>query len=339
MPITPVVRDASAGISPAPTYWYYRGLCAGPSRYVASVRRQVGGTFYSYLMSSPDGETWTDRLNISAYSAVLQVFYLNGLYFAVTEGSSQYWTSTDGDSWTLRSFGSQFSALYLGRRNMCYGASKYVAVKDNTNVISSVSGTGTWVVAATVSQTGPIAFGNGVFVMIEDFTGNGYKTSSNATSWTDRTLPSDFGWVYEVNFLNGRFIVIGEDSVTGRLLSATSTDGISWTLGTVISESGGANNCIVAYGGGVFALTIRNSSPHTDYVLVSPDGLTWEVVDITSYVDGTLLHGAWNQAWTVCLNNQFLTGWQGVKLLQYGYSPPPTQFWDAFVSTAETIGA
>lgn len=71
-----------------------------------------------------------------------------------------------------------------------------------------------------------IGFGNGIFLIGPRTTGTNYFTSSNGTSWTERSAPGSIepgGWA-------GAYFVY---FVFGTTTFYKSSDGISWTSGTV----------------------------------------------------------------------------------------------------------
>jgi hypothetical protein len=81
--------------------------------------------------------------------------------------------------------------------------------------------------AGSSNVLGPyIGFGNGIFLIGPRTTGLNYFTSSNGTSWTERTAPGSIepgGWA-------GAYFVY---FVFGTTTFYKTSDGISWTSGTV----------------------------------------------------------------------------------------------------------
>lgn len=115
-------------------------------------------------------------------------------------------------------------------------------ISDNAKilVVGEESGYSQDVLSSTTSQTDitilnntvtpidldlkKIAYGNGIYVGIDTTAAStSYRTSTNGTSWTTRTLPLNKKW-NNVQYVNDRFIIVGDSFV-----ALTSTNGITWT--------------------------------------------------------------------------------------------------------------
>ncbi len=94
-----------------------------------------------------------------------------------------------------------------------------------------------------------------------------YWTVSGA-SWTATTLPSQERWT-SVVYGNNRFVAVASTNMR----SAASTDGVTWTLGTLPSTGYGWLS--VAYGNGVFVTVAQDDSVNVNAIATSTDGLNW----------------------------------------------------------------
>lgn len=144
----------------------------------------------AYIVTSPDGVTWTERSN-PKNRALNSVAYGNGLFVAVgdADGTDAYiLTSTNGTSWTERGNPKNFRL-----NSVVYGNSLFVAVGDD-------DGADAYIV-----------------------------TSTDGVAWTERSNPKNFE-LFGVGFGNNIFTAVGNDDrfdVDAYVLS--STDGITWT--------------------------------------------------------------------------------------------------------------
>lgn len=151
------------------------------------------------------------------------------------------------------------------------------------------------------TNVGPVAFGNGTFVVLTQF--GGVFTSADGASWTARESGlTDGRNLLQLGFGGGRFVATGTQGAAltsidgivwrtaassttealrhlafgnGRWLAATSagqiyssTDGETWTLRAIIPDSISQ----LAFGAGLF---VAASSTTVGTVLTSPDGETW----------------------------------------------------------------
>lgn len=122
-----------------------------------------------------------------------------------------------------------------------------------------------------------VAFGNGVFVAVSSQSAKGKSAavSSDGMTWTAYNMSGDTKDEYEhdtIAFGNGVFVALPlHRSLDGKpRFASRSIDGVKW-------ESAAFEDCELpsgqplCYGNGVFVCCLL----HVDYLLVSPDGLTW----------------------------------------------------------------
>ena len=155
----------------------------------------------------------------------------------------------------------------------------------------------TWSQSATQFPTGlggltpSVAFGQGVFVAagVKPATDGAISvyTSTDGSNWTERSITlTGFTLlgVGKVRFVNERFIVFGSGWSGGfpRGYTATSTDGITWTVN---ANSGAINALNFAGGNGTYVITAGTSmATSTDH------GATWTS---TSAPGGGTFNAGW----------------------------------------------
>ena len=245
----------------------YYGIAYGDGKFVVlrSDRPTAG------VMTSTDGINWTNRTTPDGryYDDVV---YGNGLFVAITRGSSQaVMTSPDGISWTLRSTPAPVPSLW---NSVTYGNGMYVVVGDYGNTMYSSDGVN-WALGNIPDAFGSwtdVAYGNGVFVAVGENNSNGGNlviTSTDGINWTYKTAAENNGWS-TVTYGNGRFVAL---AATGTNRVMTSTDGTNWTSASAVSAIRWndiiyADQKFVAVGDGA-----------STRVMSSTDGINWTAVD------------------------------------------------------------
>ncbi len=162
-------------------------------------------------------------------------------------------------------------------KDVTYGNGLYVAVGEfgSTSVMTSPDGVA-W--TARSSPTSPnwnsVAYGNGLFVAVSNNgTPNLYMTSPDGINWTSRNLTSQNIGFYQIRFLNGRFVAVGDGGSSLNRNIMTSTDGINWTTISTALQHGTLTS--VTYGNGTYVAVAKTASNYR--VLSSTDGTTWLV--------------------------------------------------------------
>ena len=218
------------------------------------------------ISTSPDGVTWTPRTAPRA-NDWRAVCFGDGLFVAVssTGTGDRVMTSPDGITWTIRS-----SAADSNWRGVAWGNGVFVAVAESGTyrVMTSPDGI-TWTArtaAASLYWRG-VSYGIGKFVATSAGPGASvnnvmYSTDDGAT-WTLGTTTSQV-WS-DVAFGSDRFAII---NAAGGV-SATSTDGISWTEAS--TGFVGLSYYTLTYGGGLFVAVEQG------FTWASGDGLNWSV--------------------------------------------------------------
>lgn len=146
-----------------------------------------------------------------------------------------------------------------------FNGTKFVAVDSNGKTYTSTNG-GVWTAGVTIpAGVGFLFFGGGLFIAGASGTATAY-TSSDAITWTARTLPSTSAWT-AAGYGGGMFVMACGGGAT---TAASSPDGITWTARTIPAGS----YLSFTYGKGLFVAS-GGSSGGVPRCATSPDGITW----------------------------------------------------------------
>jgi hypothetical protein len=249
--------------------------------YVAVGVAAIGSpTGDSYIATSPDGITWTERANpqnVDLYG----VIFAGGQFVAVGEVTtaspsqgSYILTSPDGATWTQRSNpGNQrLRAIAYGEPTASPTAGIYVAVGDNASSGDSL-----------------------------------ILTSPDGITWTERANPVIALELQGVCWTGELFVAVGQAALASPTEGAyviTSADGITWTTRTnpenvnLTSVASNGRGLVVAVGD-------YNSASQNAYIIGSSDGgITWEELEHQSQGASTQLNGiVWNGSIFVAVGN------------------------------------
>lgn len=213
----------------------WSSLAFGNGVFVAVRNSSTLGT--QQVMTSPDGITWTLRTHAST-RYLWSVAFGNGLFVALSYYGSNALTSPDGITWTSSAIPSD------GWRSVAYSASlgMFAAVSEvaaGNNVMTSPDGV-TW-----TRQTNPdsaegwlsLCVGpGGMFVALTSPVASKTKTirSTDGVTWTvSDNLPSpDTGVWQGVGYGGGTLVAVASGLGGGGGVTATSTDGVTWTAGS-----------------------------------------------------------------------------------------------------------
>lgn len=167
-----------------------------------------------------------------------------------------------GCSWTVSSSG---SAMTCSDSSLVQSTQYYMQVRavDNVGNLGTPATSSNWTSSV------------GKFVTITYFY-NDASTSTDGTSWSNSTLPSNTGW-HSITYANGKFVAVATSGV-----AAYSTDGVTWTSATMPSASSWIS---VTYGNGKF-VAIGQSSTAAAY---STDGISWTAATLPSNVNWQLV--------------------------------------------------
>ncbi len=177
-----------------------------------------------------------------------------------------------------RDMRARFSGTTNGLTAVCSGGGTIVAIGKNGTILTS-SDTVTWSArsSGTANDLNGIAYGNGVFAVVEGTSGDETLSSPDGVAWSRQSLGAAAA-LRAVTFGQGRFVAVGEQGAIW-----TSTDGVSWSN----RPTGVASTLKAVTFGNIF----RNGT-HPLFVavgergalLTSSDGLAWTFRD-----SGTLL--------------------------------------------------
>lgn len=221
--------------------------------------------------------SWTPVSSVASFDATAAA-YGNGAYVVVGGSTTSVLVSTDGSS-----FASVSPAVARSWNSIAYAGGRFVAVGDTGGYMSSADGT-TWSggVQGIAAWTG-IAYGNSTYAAVSSgFGGWSAMTSADGATWTNRSVGEN-AWT-DLAFGNGVFVALKDGK------TATSTDGITWSLNTVAALN---NPYSIAFGNGTFVAV----SSIGDRAWVSTDGVSWTAatsIDAESWKsvafgDGTFL--------------------------------------------------
>ena len=261
-----MIRSLIGGFSgfsgSTPTSWVIRSfgkssnirtLCYGGGKFVLAPRSNTN------IYTSTDGITWvisaTD-ITWTAYSSVYSTstFVLVGY---TQGGVPSINTSTDGITWTSRSATGFGSTAYI--KDICWSGTYLVAVSDEGHIATSSSTGSSWTQRAKCAYAlSCVTYGGGVYVALGN---NELFTSTNGTTWTDRTGTNPNISANSVAYGASKFVVVGNKIFT-------SPDGITWTQRT--SPFGTTNIKKVTYGNGKFVAV-----GDLGKIATSTDGISW----------------------------------------------------------------
>lgn len=248
----------------------------------------------SYVLSSTDGITWTDRNRLPVDRLVIA--YGSGVFAAV--GASDVLTSPDGFAWQLN------TGVTGDWRSVAWNGSVFAAISVSGNVQTSPTGV-SWTPRTGVAGTwNDVAAGGTLFAAVG--LSNAVMTSPDGITWTPRSGASG-NW-FSIAWNGNIFASVGS---SGAVM--TSSDGITWTSRTGIS----GNWTGIAWNGAVFAAV------GIGIVMTSPDGIHWTS---RTTLGGSWISIEWNGSVFVAVGtNIVMTSPDGIHWTQRLNIPPG--FW------------
>ncbi|WP_217594982.1 choice-of-anchor Q domain-containing protein, partial [Cohnella sp. GbtcB17] len=213
----------------------------------------VSGT----VMSSADGLTWNVGVypDVSATNTIIDIDYKDGKY-AVGDSNGKVYFSTTGatGSWGSGTTLATVQINYLANLN-----GTWFAIDANGEVHKSADGT-TWIPFTLSKQVFGATYGNGTYVIYSQ-SGGSVFTSTDASTWTEASLPSGASW-YGLTYGNGAYILVGNNGYIMR-----STDGTNWT-----PVDPNVNQAI--YNNGLY-IAVGYHNATSGIIMSSTDGMTW----------------------------------------------------------------
>lgn len=203
------------------------------------------------IYTSTDGITWTTRTGVSNKPWTATAFG-NGIFVVVANTSNIVQTSPDGITWTSHSIplGNYFSIVF--------GNGLFVTLGQN-NIYTSPDGI-TWTnrVNPSANNFSAMAYGNGLFLMMDNAGAGIVITSPDGITWTQHSCPTTPTFFIALAFGGGMFVAAGY----GDTKIITSADGITWN--TLVGPA--ANNWYsMAFGNNTFVATARSGSQRVMY--------------------------------------------------------------------------
>jgi hypothetical protein len=177
------------------------------------------------LMTSADGETWTDPTSETSANSVA---YGGGRFVVVCPQGRALW-STDGRSWNSVATGVPEDLV-----DVAYGAGVFVAVGNLGRIVTSPDGV-TWTARSSFyySNLTSVIYANGTFVTV-GITQSAAFLSSDGTSWERVDLGPDNASSQGpvLSFVLGKIVLAGSSGLS------TSVDGRTWVKNIGVDVSG-----------------------------------------------------------------------------------------------------
>lgn len=245
----------------------------------------ICGNSTGQVARSTDGMNWSTATTLTGFTGYVTVAYGNGYFVAVDSSTSNVAKSTDGLTWT-------YSTLPITNAfALTYGGTTWVAACNNSTSLATSTDGVSWT-ARTNSRTwtgsatkGPaIAYGNGIFVLIDQATTLAQlSTSPDGINWTNRAISGPTTGFTSIAFGAGIFVICGNEGSSANVIR-TSTDGITWTPRT----SGGSTNVYMGIGF-VGSKFVFSSGTVT---WTSSDGITWVTTSSGSSAASLMLYAS-----------------------------------------------
>lgn len=313
----PVVRNQVTGYATQTSIYFVVpdvesvNLLQSPITLAAGDSISISTTTGSYYKTGIASYVSTNKIG--------NIAYLNGNYIVVgtdqTTGYGLILTSTDGITYTQRTFNFQFSLT-----NVTYGNGYYVVCNSTGGAIHYSTDLVTWT-QVSLPSTYPcyaLTYGGGKFVTGGD-SGRSYYATTTPLSWTAATV-FNTSTIYAISYIGtnyfygnggvsyytsdftsytqpyvymlggnsvgraGNFIVSNNKIMATNALIAdanpntfmtTSTTGASWSNVTTTANNMGTYNTYMVYCNNGGYMCYRYYNTGTNYYLYSSDGVSW----------------------------------------------------------------
>ena len=235
----------------------------------------------SYIVTSPDGVTWTERSN-PKQAGLQDVCWSDtlGLFCAVgnADGTDAYIiTSADCITWTERSNPKNITLWGVGWSNDL-GMLCAVGQNEGTDsyVVTSPDGV-TWTEQTTPSTYAlyGVVWSSALTLWVAN--GNNVITSPDGVTWTERTLSGPYIQSLAWSESLGLFIGINQAGIY------TSITGTSWDY-TISSFVKNVIKIKRFDDIGVFIIVGYDFATNDAYLLASPDGFNWDIKNTNGFI-------------------------------------------------------
>lgn len=198
----------------------------------------------------------------------------NPVYVAVATGVATCQSNTDprGGTWTSRTM-----PVSSAWQSVDYGNGMIVAVSSTSGQIAATSVDGTtWVQRTLPTSTtwyavkyGDLAT-NDKWVAVSS-AGNYAATSPDGCTWTARSIAgTTYAWK-SLSYGNGVWVALANTTTDDTLITAVSSDGITWTNQTATNITCPGDWSSITFGGGKFVAVCSGST----VAAYSTDGINW----------------------------------------------------------------
>lgn len=269
---------------PVSALWHY--ISYGNGLFLATATEGDPNLVNSQIAAySTDAITWTRTTLPIAADWRASIYAFNKWIVASGYSDNIVATSTDLITWTQGTMpiSARIHNFALGN-DLIVSAPGYFSIHDSgsnlgysSSIIYSTDAI-TWNVSTvTSSSVYDISYGNNVFVLLDvrgisDRSTQNVFVSTDATSWTQYTMPLLASWM-NISYGNEKFFAFTYNyppASTG--LSATSTDGITWTQATISNIIMSPN---VIYANNRFVAVNKYTYDRNYESATSTDGVTW----------------------------------------------------------------
>ncbi len=269
-------------------------IVGGNGVFVAIAESDSSTTWRS--TSTNGGLTWTAATVATGAKAIA---YGNGR-FVLIEGNfsnSVAW-SANGITWTVTTLPSNDDSTESNWQDIAFGNGRFVAIADSSAMAAYSFNGATWYKSNLPGtfEWSSIGYGQGVFYVTS--LGDAAASSPDGVTWTlrdgsyaslnvtatnlnvipasldSRTLPSASTW-QDVLWDGTKFVAIGYTSGTSLGAYATSTNGTTWTGGTIAQSGSNWEYTALAYNGTNQYVALIGGNGGTNDIATSTDGTTW----------------------------------------------------------------